>query len=333
MRISENQLVRQLLSDIGRNRQSYNKYSQELSSGYAVVEPGDSKFSSTIAQYRQMMARIQGHETRINAVSGLLSFQDNIMSQVSDLLVRAKELATQAANETVGAEVRAQMAEEIFAIRDHLINLANSRYQGKYIYGGLDDDDPPYDIVGNFAVPADGKETEVYRYDDTAADPGAALTRNVAVADDVTVTVNTPGNQIFDNSIIALEKLGRALKGYSTSLDSGTKLPDGTERAYNLPGEMSLQTQAIQECITALESARQNDIMPERVSLGARLRRLDTASSLLKLTKDDAESVLNSLQNADYATAATNLSQAQVALQASYTVSQRVLNMNILDYL
>lgn len=332
-RIAENQLARSVLNDITENRQRYTKYSNELSSGYAVVDPGDSRFSSTISQYRELLARIEGHQGRVNAVQGFLSFQDNVMSQVNELLVRAKELAAQAVNETNGQNIRDQMAQEIFEIRDHLVSLANSKYQDKYVYGGLDDDDPPFDEVGTFATPATGAASKVIRYDDITLEPGGGLTRAVNVTDDVSVVVNTTGNSLFDNSIQALEKLGRALAGYTTSLDPVTKLPDGTERAYNLPTEVGLQTQAIADSINLLEAARQNDIMPERVSLGARMRRLETASSLLDLTKNDAEEVLGNLQNVDYATAATNLSQAETALQASYTVSQKVLNMSVLDYL
>ena len=333
-RISENQLARGILNDIVKNRNSYSKYSNELSSGYKVVDPGDSKFASTISQYRELMARIDGHQGRVTSVQAFLSFQDNVMTQVNDLLVRAKELAAQGVNETNGATIRAQMAHEIFEIRDHLVQLANSTYQGKYVYGGLDDDDPPFDEVANFSEPPTGAASKVIRYDDLTAEPGGALTRTVNVTDEVSVVVNTTGDSLFSDAIIALEKLGRALAGYTTSLDaSAQRLPDGTERAYVQPDELALQTQAIADSIDLLEAARQNKIMPERVSLGARMRRLETASGLLELTKNDAEEVLNNLQNADYATAATNLTQAQVALEASYTVSQRVLNLSVLDYL
>ena len=329
-RISQNQLSRTILTDILDNRERLNKYSNEISSGLKVIEPGDSKFSGTISQYRETLSRLEGHLGRVSAVTSYISFQDNVVTQVNDLLIRAKELATQAANETYSAENRAQVAKEVFAIRDQIVDLANSKYQGKYVYGGTDDDDPPYDAAA-YDMPASGSASERYVYDDTSVDPGGALTRTVNLTDDISIVVNTPGNQIFDNAIQALERLGRALEGYSTNPASGA--PDGTGAAYNLPDETALQTRAISDAINLIDTARESDIMPERVSLGARLRRLESAESLIGLTRTDAEEVLNNLQSADLADAATNLQQAQTALEASYTVSARILNLSILDYL
>lgn len=330
-RIAENQLARSVLSDIRENRSRYDKYSNEVSSGLKVTDPGDSKFSSTIVQYRQTLGRIESHKTRISAVKAQISFQDNVVQQASEMLVRAKELATQAANEVMGSDQRAQASKEVMAIRDQLVNLANSRYQGKYVFGGADDTNQPYNKAVNYTVPASGSLSERWVYDSAATDPASALTRTVNVTDDVSVDVNTPGNEIFDRAIQGLERLGRAMGGYRTTLTSGA--PDGGGTAYTLPADMSEQSKAITDAMDFVEKARQEDVMPERVSLGARLSRLGSAESMLELTKADAEQVLNNLQNADYATSATNLSQAQTALEASYTVSSRILKMTILDYL
>jgi flagellin-like hook-associated protein FlgL len=94
-----------------------------------------------------------------------------------------------------------------------------------------------------------------------------------------------------------------------------------------------LQTTAIKDSITDLDTAREQQAIPERVSLGAKLRRLETGESLLTLTKNSAEDVLARIQNADETESASGLQQAQNALQASYTVTARVLRLTILDYI
>ncbi|RIL09741.1 MAG: flagellar biosynthesis protein FlgL, partial [Proteobacteria bacterium] len=50
-------------------------------------------------------------------------------------------------------------------------------------------------------------------------------------------------------------------------------------------------------------------------------------------TKDDAITALSTLQDADVAESATSLTQAQTALEASYAITTRILNLNILDFL
>jgi flagellin-like hook-associated protein FlgL len=63
------------------------------------------------------------------------------------------------------------------------------------------------------------------------------------------------------------------------------------------------------------------------------MRRLQTAESLLTLTKSSAQEVLSRIQNADETESVASLSQAQTALQASYSVTAKVLRLTIMDYL
>ena len=63
------------------------------------------------------------------------------------------------------------------------------------------------------------------------------------------------------------------------------------------------------------------------------MRRLQTAESLLTLTKTSAQEVLSRIQNADETESVASLSQAQTALQASYSVTAKVLRLTIMDYL
>jgi len=327
-RITENQLSRSMMHDVLRNRQQVNKYSNELSSGYKVSTPGDSKHSGTISQYRELLSRIQGHSERIKGLEGALSFQEEIMGQAGGVLIRAKELATQAANETNGIAERRLLAAEVWELRDHLVTLANSQYQGKYVYGGAADNAAPY-TAGAYDEPAEGSASRRYSY--TAA-VGSDLVRQVNITDDTRVNANTPGNTIFDNAIHALERLGRALEGFNTDLDVNG-VPNGQGAAMDLPAEKDQQTTELQGIIDLFDTAREEDFMPEQVSLGGRMKRLQSAEAVLEMSSFSAQDVLNRLQNADFVESAGHLAEAQGALEASLAVSARVLNQSILDFL
>lgn len=329
-RITQSQLGRMSIGSINNAREQYNKYSNEVTSGLKVAAPGDSRFSGTINQYKDLLTRIEGHETRIQSAKAMLSFQDNVVNQLNDLIIRTQEIATQNANETVGASTRAQAAKEIFEIRDHIVQLANSRYQGKYIYGGADDDDAPFD-AGSYAVPSGtGPETVRYGYDSTSTEPGNDLSRTINLTDDFTMTITSPGKTLFGGALGAIEKLGRALMGYSTETLAG---PVYSGNAYNFPADTALQTRHIKDALDEVTSNRQVNVMPERIGLGAKLKRIETAEAILELSKSDAKMVLSSLQDADVDESATNLSLAQNGLNASYTVSAKVLQLSILNFL
>jgi flagellar hook-associated protein 3 FlgL len=283
---------------------------------------------------------VEGFTTRIADVRSGLQFQDDIMKEVNELLIRAQEVATQAANTTNSEITRAQQAEEIYQIRDNLVSLANSTLKGRYIYGGADDDDAPYDaqLLTTYtpAMPARGYETPLtgpnatrYAFD---SDVGMTTTRMVQISDGVSVTINTPGNQLFDEALQGLERLGRAMAGYDTLPPPGMGAPDGTGAAFVFPADYTRQTDDIRAALDQLKDARENDILPERVNLGGRLRRLETAEGILALAKTNANEVLDKLQNADIVESASKLTLAQTALQASLQVGTQILQQSILDF-
>jgi flagellar hook-associated protein 3 FlgL len=328
-RITESQLSRGIITDINNNRNRVTKYSNQISSGLKVENPGDSSSAGTLAAFQDTIERINGHETRTKSIKGFLEFQDNTLSEASNLVIRLKEIATQAANETVSREARASMAEETIQIRDHIVSLANKTYQGKYVFAGTDDDDPPYDLSNYSGGPLSTNGSQYYVFDNEA---GTTARKEIKINEDITINVSTPANTIFGNAIEAAERITRALQGYTVG-PSPTGTLNGTSTALSFPTEYSNQTLALRQGIDLLNTASGTDIQIERTSIGGRLRRVQTAESILKLSKESAQDIISNFQAADIAESATALSQAQTALQGAYTVGTQVLRQSILDYL
>lgn len=332
-RITDSFVTNNLVADVLKNRASVNKYSQEVSTGLKVRNPGETSQAATIGQFQEMIGRIDGYNKRITTSTSMLTFQDDILSQASEVISRGKEVAAQAANETNSFETRYQQAAEIFQLRDQLVSLANSTYQGRYIFGGADDGDPPFDAA-TYTTPTTGAASQRYIAD---SDAGKSIQRTAQVTDDLNLTVTTDGTTLFTDAIQALERLGRSLQGYHTlpaitGSPPVSSAPTGGGVAYTAT-EHSVQTTDISQALDLLEQARANDIMPERVSIGARMKRLETATSLLELNKSSAQKVLDDLQNADVVESASKLSFAQTAFEASLQVTLRALNLNIMNYL
>lgn len=329
-RITETQVLRSTIALIQQSRADVAKYSAEASSGYRVSRVGDDAGASpAIADLRETVRRFDQHKLRSQSTQSVLSLQESVMSQMNDLLIRAKEIATQGANETLGPAVREQMSLEVFQLRDAVASLANTKFQGRYIYSGAADDVPAYqpNVTGytNFTSTA---ASQRYTYT-TAA--GASTTKNVFITDSVSVTVNTPGNQVFDTTIQALEKLGRALEGFDSTTTGGA--PDGGGVAWTFPQDTSLQTQEILDSITLIDTARTTQVAQEQASVAGRLARLENQTAILEALQFNLNEVLSKTQGADVFESTTNLSDAQNALQVSLAVSGSVLKINLLDYL
>lgn len=326
-RISENQFTNLLVNYTVDNKARVNKYSEQVATGIKASMPSDSVDSGVIARYKQQLDRIDGYTTTIARAKSMIQFQDDALGQMDDLILRAKEVAQEGANESLTPSARAFLAEEIFQIRDQIVGLGNSSYQGRYIYGGADDDDPPFDAT-IYNLPLTGPASVKYEFD---GEIGTSQERPVNITDDMSIALNTPGSKVFGTAIEAIERLGRSLQGYATTPATG--IPDGGGAAYVFPADYKTQTADIKKCLDLLNTARDRDLLPERTALGGKQRRLETAESLLTLTKASAQEVLNKLQNADETESVANLTQAQTALQASYSVTAKVLKMTIMDYI
>ena len=330
LRITENQTVNSMINSIQRNRQDYNKYSQQAASGLKVVEVGDSTFSGTISELKTTSQRLSGYTNRVNSIQSYFEVQDEVLDSANSLLIRAKEIAEQGANETYDTDNRAALAAEVVQLRDHLVSLANTKYQGQYIYSGTATDVPAYGVGEDTFVEGEENTKENYVYQ------GNEFIRKAQITDTLQIDLNTPGKDVFGNAITALEKLARSLQGYKTVIDETTGEIDVTNPdnvAYTFPDDYHTQTDDIRECLDLLDKARQEDISTERVDVAGRLNRITSAQSLLGLDKTSNDEALSKLQDADMVEVASKFNLAEDALSASMMVTTRMLNISILDYI
>ncbi len=333
-RITDLSLRETFQRDIFRTRRGLDEVRREVSSGIRVNDPSDDPGrAGTIENFRNTLQRIDRHSQRISYATNFLDQQESVLGQANDLLVRAKEIATQGANETIGSQLRENLSREVFQLRDTLVNLGNTRVQGRYIYGGADDDDPPFDLSGTpYTEPASATDPASQRYV-FDAENGTALQRSVSVSDFSNIQITTTGSSVFSNAIGALERLGRALAGYRTTPEDGSTLPTGGGAAFNLPTDYQAQSAAIRQSIDLLETARNDDIGQERVNVGGRLARIEVEDQILKTLKIDVEKSRSSIQDADVFDAASRLTQLETNFQATLAAGVRISNLSLLDFI
>ena len=78
----------------------------------------------------------QAEKTRTQAPDRL-ELEESVLSSASDILIRLKELAIQAANDTLSGTDRDIIAAEAKNVRDELLSIANTRdVEGNYVFSG-----------------------------------------------------------------------------------------------------------------------------------------------------------------------------------------------------
>ncbi len=341
-RVSSNQYVGSFISQINQNKSQLEEVRRQISSGLKIARPSDDAGrSATVLNLQSVAQRIEEHQRRIALATNYIEMQENAVSNANEVLMRVQELATQAANGTISHDVRRQLADEVYQLRDQLVSFANTKYQGNYIYGGLNDSVEPFQLNATFyPTPGPGVYPEANGHFVLQNGPGQNSTKNVQISDTENIRFTSTAQDVFLNALNAVEFLGRALTGVRTDLidTDGDAIPDspdpmGTHLPWNLPDEYELQTQAIRQSIDMIRSARVNNIETELSNIGARVNRLEQTNQILDTLKLNTELSRSSVQDIDIFEVSSRFSNLQTSLEALLASGAQISRLSLLDYI
>lgn len=128
-----------LTNQMNSNLSAYMESNIQGSTLKKVNKPSDDPAGmARILNYRTSIERITQLETSADTALGWLQLADNTLSNSVSTLLGSSilPLAEQAATSTMTAENRKQVAQQLREYLGTLINLANTRYEDKCIFGG-----------------------------------------------------------------------------------------------------------------------------------------------------------------------------------------------------
>lgn len=284
-----------LLASIQQSEQNMNNATLQLSSGQAVNELSDdpAAAASVVLNHNQSSQDDQ-YLQNINTIQPRLQVADSSLNDVVTALTRALSLGTEGATGTLNDGDRQAIAVEVQGIQSQLVGLANTTYQGAYLFSGT--------AVGTQPFTAD-PTTGAVTYN------GNTGVSSVQISTGNSIQTNLPGSQLFQNSS---GSVFGALQDLNTALQNNTNIGTAVTE--------------VQSALTAVST--------QRVFYGNALNQITTSEDYLNQDKLDLSTQENALIGADLATASSNFSQAQTANQATLNAASRILSLpNLLDYL
>ncbi|SMF27054.1 flagellar hook-associated protein 3 FlgL [Paenibacillus barengoltzii] len=284
----------QLLKNLRNINSSLTTGQQQLATGQKISKPSDDPIGVGY-QMRYDTDLARSEEFLLNAQTGseILKTMDSLFQQASDVLKRARTLTLQAINGTYDSQQRQTISAEIKQLKEQMVMIGNSTYNGRYLFNGQKTDQAPYTVAG-----AAGETT----------DPGLFYL-NVSPA--VKVPVSITGEVVFgaantDNVFKVLDDLANALDtnnvtGISAALG---KIDDSADRLSISWAEVG---------------ARMNRfaLMEERI--------LDDQVSLKEQRANVAD--------VDVAAAITELKSKETVLQAALSTGARIMQTSLVDFL
>ena len=197
MRVTQSIAYRNFLSDLSTLNESSNRALRELSSGKKLDSIRDSPYGSArLVSIRDLESKIDQYTSNAGDGSYFLRAAESALNEAHNLITTIYTRGSQAGTETISAEERAVLAQEVRALRDQIMSLANSQVRGRYIFAGSLVTDPPFTIAG---------DTVTYQGNDDV--------NRVAVDDGTEVAQGVSGSDAFNSVFVTIEALLVAMDG------------------------------------------------------------------------------------------------------------------------
>ncbi len=140
--------VNNLVSSLDQTQASQQQLTAQLSSGVRVNSLSqDPVASGENVLLLNQMQRDDSFTQSSSLVQGQLQIADSALGSVVSQLTSAISLATSANNGTLNASNLKSISNQIAGIRDEVLALANTSYQGQYIFGGSQTSLPSLHLV------------------------------------------------------------------------------------------------------------------------------------------------------------------------------------------
>ncbi|SEM73323.1 flagellar hook-associated protein 3 FlgL [Pseudomonas sp. ok272] len=187
MRISTGQFYESTAANYQKNFANVVKSSEEASSLVRVNTAADDPVgASRLLQLGQQASILGQYASNTNTLKATLGQAESVMTSITNVLQRAKELAIGTGNAGYTDADRQANASELGQIEEQLLSLMNTQDEnGKYIFAGSKGDTVP------FTRNSDG----TYSYN------GDQVTLNLPIGDSMSMATNSTGWEVFQQAL------------------------------------------------------------------------------------------------------------------------------------
>jgi flagellar hook-associated protein 3 FlgL len=261
-----------LSSALDQTQSKQQELTSEISSGVSVTSIGKNPVAA--AQNVQLLNQISRDDsfTQTNSLTeGMLQVTDSALGSVVTQLNQAVALASQANNATLNSSQLIAVANQLTGIRDEVLSLANTNYQGQYVFGGSQTGSVPF-TLNTSTSPA----TVTYN--------GDSNVNTLVSPTGQSVQLNLPGDQIFTSPAASVLGVLNNLISDFTSGAPGSGIADATTLTSSL-----------------------NFVSEQRVTLDNSITRLTAASAAASVESTQLTVVQTNLMQADIPSISTDL--------------------------
>jgi flagellar hook-associated protein 3 FlgL len=295
MRVSENSLINNAIRNMGDAEERYAQLQQRASSQKAFQQVSDSPgVVSQVLSLRSSLQASQSYQATAQSTQGWLDANDTAFQGLQDLATSAIKTVTSGLTDTVSdSDRKDSLAPELDSILQNAVDMANTDYNGKYIFSGYQVTQKTFTYntttkVVDYNTPDPGGIPEIQHRD---LGPGQ------------TIAVNYMG----DTAVKPL-------------LDAITHARDALAPASGV-----FDRTVLDASLTELKNAMDNMSTYETQN-GVHQRQVSTFLDQMDTTQTQINSLLTNKEDVSLAESITQLQQQQTVYQAVLEVGNRAIS-------
>ncbi|MBW7946355.1 MAG: flagellar hook-associated protein FlgL [Sphingomonadaceae bacterium] len=302
MRVGTFQSFQSQISRMGALQSTLAQLEAQIASGKRILNPSDDPLgSSRVADLQRSIDDNQQFIRNMDAITTQLSLADSAVDAMSNQMVRAKELAIQAANATLTDADRQVISTELGQIIDQMLSLSNTRdAAGNYLFSGAS--------VGTAPFVRDATGAIVWQ--------GSGEPPQVPISADVTISTGANGLSMLSiDTSGGRQTILAALTEFKALLVDAATFASGMEKALRDT------------------TAGVDRLADQRATFGSRLAQVETETDRLKALETTMTTAKSNIESLDVAAAIVQLKSAMTLLDASQQSFAQIKKLSLFSYL
>ncbi|MCH5185068.1 MAG: flagellar hook-associated protein FlgL [Oscillospiraceae bacterium] len=308
MRVTQGMMTNSFLHDLFKTNDKFQLLGKQLSSRRRITRPSDDSIGTTRSlRVRGDVSELKQFSKNVDDAKSYLNTVESSLSQIETMYIRLIEIAEGCLNGAMEDTDLKSYSEEAKQLQDELVNVANSSYAGKFIFGGFNTTNAPFKLDDNGNLMYNGIDII---NDAGSLNPSDTEVLSYQLADSILFELGFSGVDLMGTGD---ENLYKILTDFTTELEAGN-----FENAGQFVGKFK---------------DSQNHILSLESEIGAKQNRLDYMSERYADDSLTLEDRRMNIEDIDMAETISDLKYAQVVYQATLQANAMILQPSLLNYL
>lgn len=293
--------AQQFLNNLSQIDDRMQQAQQQVSTGLKMTHVSDAPDQvSDLLQARASLSSTQQIQTNLSSFTTEVGAGEQALQNSVTLFDKVQTLAATGDSSTASADTRTNLAQQVGTVLQQMVGLAGTQSQGRYIFSGDSDQQPPYTLDTSQNPPA------------LSSYLGSASTRLAQHPNGTTFPVSQTAQTIFDSSDPSTNVFS-AIQNLQTALANN-------------------DSAGIQNAMSGL--SRVSSYLNQRLAFyGTTQDRLADATNYGQALATQLQTRISNLQDADMSTAIENMTEAQTQQTAALQSRAQLPRSTLFDYL